>query len=89
MPVVAQWKEVLASHWTKEVDYIRNLKYGECEYESNRMDKFLVKGPTRLEGEITISGAKNAALPILFAALLAEEPVEIQMYLSLGYRHND
>ncbi|EOE0522914.1 UDP-N-acetylglucosamine 1-carboxyvinyltransferase [Providencia stuartii] len=42
------------------------------------MDKFLVKGPTRLEGEITISGAKNAALPILFAALLAEEPVEIQ-----------
>ncbi|HEM8307289.1 MULTISPECIES: UDP-N-acetylglucosamine 1-carboxyvinyltransferase [Providencia] len=42
------------------------------------MDKFLVKGPTRLEGEVTISGAKNAALPILFAALLAEEPVEIQ-----------
>ncbi|EPL3990842.1 UDP-N-acetylglucosamine 1-carboxyvinyltransferase [Providencia stuartii] len=42
------------------------------------MDKFLVKGPTRLEGEVTISGAKNATLPILFAALLAEEPVEIQ-----------
>lgn len=42
------------------------------------MDKFLVKGPTHLEGEVTISGAKNAALPILFAALLAEEPVEIQ-----------
>lgn len=42
------------------------------------MDKFLVKGPTRIEGEVTISGAKNAALPILFAALLAEEPVEIQ-----------
>lgn len=42
------------------------------------MDKFLVKGPTRLAGEVTISGAKNAALPILFAALLAEEPVEIQ-----------
>lgn len=42
------------------------------------MDKFLVKGPTRLSGEVTISGAKNAALPILFAALLAEEPVEIQ-----------
>ncbi|AXH64105.1 UDP-N-acetylglucosamine 1-carboxyvinyltransferase [Providencia huaxiensis] len=42
------------------------------------MDKFLVKGPTRLQGEVTISGAKNAALPILFAALLAEKPVEIQ-----------
>ncbi len=41
------------------------------------MDKFRVQGPTRLSGEVTISGAKNAALPILFAALLAEEPVEI------------
>lgn len=42
------------------------------------MDKFRVQGPTRLTGEVIISGAKNAALPILFAALLAEEPVEIQ-----------
>ncbi|MCK8208493.1 UDP-N-acetylglucosamine 1-carboxyvinyltransferase, partial [Erwinia amylovora] len=42
------------------------------------MDKFRVQGPTRLNGEVTISGAKNAAVPILFAALLAEEPVEIQ-----------
>lgn len=42
------------------------------------MDKFRVQGPTRLQGEVTISGAKNAALPILFAALLAEESVEIQ-----------
>ena len=42
------------------------------------MDKFRVQGPTRLTGEVIISGAKNAALPFLFAALLAEEPVEIQ-----------
>lgn len=42
------------------------------------MDKFKVQGPTRLSGEVTISGAKNAALPILFSALLAEDPVEIQ-----------
>lgn len=42
------------------------------------MDKFRIQGPTRLSGEVVISGAKNAALPILFAALLAEEPVEIQ-----------
>lgn len=42
------------------------------------MDKFRVQGPTKLQGEVSISGAKNAALPILFAALLAEEPVEIQ-----------
>lgn len=42
------------------------------------MDQFLVQGPTTLRGEVSISGAKNAALPILFAALLAEEPVELQ-----------
>lgn len=42
------------------------------------MDQFLVQGPTSLKGEVFISGAKNAALPILFAALLAEEPVELQ-----------
>ncbi|MBI6541948.1 UDP-N-acetylglucosamine 1-carboxyvinyltransferase [Proteus vulgaris] len=41
------------------------------------MDKFRVQGPTSLSGEVTISGAKNAALPILFAAILAEEPVEL------------
>jgi len=42
------------------------------------MDKFRVQGRIRLSGEVSISGAKNAALPILFAALLAEEPVELQ-----------
>lgn len=42
------------------------------------MDKFRVQGKTRLSGEVLISGAKNAALPILFAALLAEEPIEIK-----------
>lgn len=42
------------------------------------MERFHVTGPTSLNGEVIISGAKNAALPILFAAILAEEPVEIQ-----------
>ncbi|MDN3608954.1 UDP-N-acetylglucosamine 1-carboxyvinyltransferase [Vibrio ostreicida] len=42
------------------------------------MEKFRVKGSKRpLMGEVTISGAKNAALPILFASILAEEPVEV------------
>ncbi|CZF78338.1 UDP-N-acetylglucosamine 1-carboxyvinyltransferase [Grimontia marina] len=41
------------------------------------MQKFRVHGGGPLRGEVTISGAKNAALPILFAALLAEEPVEV------------
>ncbi|MGR5288491.1 UDP-N-acetylglucosamine 1-carboxyvinyltransferase [Vibrio maritimus] len=42
------------------------------------MDKFRVIGSnTPLSGEVSISGAKNAALPILFASILAEEPVEV------------
>ena len=39
------------------------------------MDKLLIEGGSRLSGEIAISGAKNAALPILCAALLTAEPV--------------
>jgi UDP-N-acetylglucosamine 1-carboxyvinyltransferase len=39
------------------------------------MESLLIEGGTRLSGEIPISGAKNAALPILFASLLAQEPV--------------
>ncbi|MDD3354292.1 UDP-N-acetylglucosamine 1-carboxyvinyltransferase [Zoogloea sp.] len=39
------------------------------------MDKLLIAGGVRLSGEIAISGAKNAALPILCAALLTTEPV--------------
>ena len=42
------------------------------------MDKLLITGGTRLDGEIRISGAKNAALPILAATLLADGPVTIR-----------
>lgn len=42
------------------------------------MDKLLIRGGNRLEGEIAISGAKNAALPILAATLLASEPVTVR-----------
>ncbi|MCW8330459.1 UDP-N-acetylglucosamine 1-carboxyvinyltransferase [Photobacterium sp. SDRW27] len=41
------------------------------------MQKFRIQGGGPLSGEVSISGAKNAALPILFASLLAEEPVEV------------
>ena len=41
------------------------------------MDKLLITGGVPLRGEIRISGAKNAALPILAAALLADEPVTV------------
>ena len=41
------------------------------------MDKLIIRGGTPLTGEVNISGAKNSALPILAAALLAEKPVKI------------
>ena len=41
------------------------------------MQKIVVGGGTPLEGDVRVSGAKNAVLPILCATLLADEPVEI------------
>lgn len=41
------------------------------------MDKLLIRGGRRLQGEVTISGAKNAALPDLCATLLCAEPVTL------------
>jgi UDP-N-acetylglucosamine 1-carboxyvinyltransferase len=41
------------------------------------MDKLLITGGQALSGELRISGAKNAALPILAATLLSEHPVSI------------
>lgn len=35
------------------------------------MDKLIIKGGTRLKGEVTVSGSKNASLPICIAAVLA------------------
>ena len=42
------------------------------------MDKFLIKGPSILKGEVLISGSKNAALPILASTLLFDKPVIIK-----------
>jgi UDP-N-acetylglucosamine 1-carboxyvinyltransferase len=41
------------------------------------MDKLLIEGGTPLEGSVRISGAKNAALPAMAAALLTSERVEL------------
>ena len=41
------------------------------------MDKLRITGGRALEGEIHISGAKNAALPIMCAALLTGEPLTL------------
>ena len=42
------------------------------------MDKFLIKGPCKIKGEVSISGSKNAALPILASTLLFDKPVVIE-----------
>ncbi len=41
------------------------------------MDKLIIEGGKPLNGEVTISGAKNAALPLLCAGLLAETPLTL------------
>jgi UDP-N-acetylglucosamine 1-carboxyvinyltransferase len=41
------------------------------------MDKLAIEGGARLRGEVAMSGAKNAALPILCAALLTRDPVTV------------
>src|SRR5216117_1515613 len=42
------------------------------------MDKFVIRGGTPLLGTVRVSGAKNAALPAMAAALLTEEPVILE-----------
>jgi UDP-N-acetylglucosamine 1-carboxyvinyltransferase len=42
------------------------------------MESFLIKGGVPLHGEVTISGSKNAALPIMAATLLTHEPCVIR-----------
>src|ERR1041384_1599823 len=41
------------------------------------MDKLKIRGGRALEGEVRVSGAKNAALPIMCAALLTGEPLRL------------
>ena len=42
------------------------------------MDKFLIKGPSKVRGKVSIPGSKNASLPILAATLLFDKPVVIK-----------
>ena len=48
------------------------------------MTSFLVRGPTRLHGHFEPSGNKNAALPIVAACLLTEEPVILHNVPEIG-----
>ena len=48
------------------------------------MDSFLIKGGVPLHGEVEISGAKNAVLPIMAATLLTSEPCVIRRVPNLS-----
>ncbi len=51
---------------------------GDVARDAAIVDKLIITGGARLNGEIRISGAKNAALPILAATLLADGPVVVR-----------
>jgi UDP-N-acetylglucosamine 1-carboxyvinyltransferase len=53
--------------------------YGSAIYvPENLMDKFVIRGGNPLLGAIRVSGAKNAALPAMAAAILTDEPVILE-----------
>lgn len=47
-------------------------------YKVEKMDRFLIRGGKPLYGNITISGAKNAALPVMACALLTSDPLSLR-----------
>jgi len=52
------------------------------------MDKLIIEGGVKLKGEVTVSGAKNAVLPILAATLLTDEPCVIKGVPNLRDTHS-
>jgi len=52
--------------------------HGRTDEDSNGMDKLVITGGRRLAGEVAVSGAKNAALPILCASLLSAQPLHLE-----------
>lgn len=56
----------------------RLMRAPRADAPENLMDKFVIRGGNRLEGSIRVSGAKNAALPAMAAAILTDEPVILE-----------
>lgn len=48
------------------------------------MDKFIVDGGTRLRGTVRVGGSKNAALPMMAASLLTDDPVQLDQVPQLS-----
>jgi hypothetical protein len=56
--------------------------------ETERLDQIHIDGGTRLEGEVRVSGSKNATLPLMAAALLGEGPTTLRNVPRPGRRHH-
>lgn len=61
---------------------MKAASYKPC-WQVNSLDKLIIEGGAKLNGEVIISGAKNAALPILCASLLAETPLNLSSVAAL------
>src|SRR5215475_11270017 len=65
----------------KPVTRTRSIRIDFCDLAlepESLMDKFVIRGGNPLVGSVRISGAKNAALPAMAAAILTEEPVILE-----------
>src|SRR5512142_2016185 len=56
----------------------RIVSWPELPALENFMDKFVIRGGNPLVGTVRVSGAKNAALPAMAAALLTDQPVVLE-----------
>ena len=54
------------------------IDFNEAVAPESLMDKFVIRGGNPLVGNVRISGAKNAALPAMAAAILTDEPVILE-----------
>ncbi|MDX1682982.1 MAG: UDP-N-acetylglucosamine 1-carboxyvinyltransferase, partial [Phycisphaeraceae bacterium] len=59
-------------------DEISGLVSGPVMCDNMAMDAFVIEGGHRLRGEVRINGSKNAALPLMAAALLTDQPVTLR-----------
>jgi len=64
----------------KECPFSSISKKGFC----NKMDVFKIQGGQRLTGTISVDGSKNAALPLLAATLLTDEPIHFNSMPNLS-----
>lgn len=70
---------------TKHLERIENDLYtGTAARERSGMDRIVIRGGIPLQGRIRVAGAKNAALPLMAASLLTDQPLTLTNIPSLA-----